>query len=125
MRAWERKHGDAARGVSAATSEDDWRLLEWWFAADAEQIPEAKFRRTRLVTLLSNWNGELVQAARAAVKHGVNWNFREKEGGGLVAGEDYPEDWVDYLDPEINAPNRFEELPESGRKMIVAKWKSQ
>jgi uncharacterized protein YdaU (DUF1376 family) len=50
----------AARAAIEATSEDDWKTLEAYYAA---KIPEDKdARRRSLGTLLNNWNGEIDRA---------------------------------------------------------------
>jgi hypothetical protein len=116
--AWEK-----GKLVVAATTEEQWQLLEWWRHADPKEFPDVKYRRGSLATHVNNWNAEISRAAEAAAKCGVN--FEKKRNGALVAGVDYPEDWQTYFDPEINLPKRFEELPESGRQMVLGMWRSQ
>jgi hypothetical protein len=115
-RAWEK-----GKETVRATREADWRLLEWWYRFNGT---EAKYRRKDLAQALNNWGGEISRAR--AVAEGLGLDFeKKKNGSGLVPDVDYPENWRDYLDPDINAPKRFEELPESGRTMVIGKWKSK
>lgn len=57
----ERRAWDSAKEVVLGTSEDEWTLLEWVYAAiDGDA---ARFRRKDMATLLNNWNGEIARAA--------------------------------------------------------------
>jgi hypothetical protein len=54
----------AAKAVVEATTDDDWKLLEWWFSLTEDK---AKYRRKTFATLLNNWNAEI---QRAKENHG-------------------------------------------------------
>jgi len=101
-----------------ATTEDDWRALEWWFLQPTEKNDAAEFRRTSLGTLLNHWNDEITKARRAAVKDGVSFVGEKKRA--VVA----PEDWQRIIGesyPEMHLPSEFGELPESVRHWVLEK----
>lgn len=82
-RAWKKN-----KGAAAATSDEDWVLLEWWFSTE---LKEAEFRRRDLATLLNNWNAEICRAADVARKHGVR--FSEKKEGAAAEFAEAPDGW--------------------------------
>jgi len=117
LRAWDRREGSAKK-VLAAASEEDWRLLEWWFGADKALIPDAKFRRQRLVTLLANWNGEVLRARAVAEKHGLDFGKKRKAA--------FPEDWKERIElafPEANLPPEFHQLEPSMQAWVLEDWR--
>jgi hypothetical protein len=61
-KAWER-----AKGTVSTISEEDWQLLEWFYALPANADPQT-YRRRDLATLLNNFGAELdrARAYRAA-----------------------------------------------------------
>lgn len=104
--AWKKKDTQAA---VAATGEEDWKLLEWFYVVEPLRCPDAQFRRRDLAQLLNNWNGEIGKAREAAAKSGAP-ELRKKEPVRV------PEHWRELLradDPDYDLPEKFEELPES------------
>lgn len=107
LRAWQKKE---SRGAVEATSEADWKLLEWWFQTSG---PDSRYRRKDLATLLNNWNAEIERARIVAHNLGVTISSEKKERA--------PENWRELLQeevPEMHLPERFEQLEESARKWV-------
>lgn len=103
----------------AATSADQWAQLEAYYAADLPDKDD--YRRRDLATLLNNWTGELIKAARFCERQG--WhpeNSEKKENGGAP-----PDDlWRDILralypdsDPAVYAT--WAMVPDSLRREIL------
>lgn len=110
------------KGAVEATTEDDWRALEWWFLQPAEKNDAAEFRRGALGTLLNHWNDEITKARRAAVKDGVSFVGEKKTAAVSPAG------WQHLLGesyPEMHLPAEFGELPESVRHWVLEKSAEQ
>lgn len=97
VRSWKKN-----RGAVKATTEEDWRVLEWWFSTDH---PEANFRRRDLATLLNNWNAEICRAGEVARKVGMR--FSEKKENGVRASVMEIDGWR-----EIYATVMGEECPD-------------
>jgi hypothetical protein len=106
-RAWKKN-----RAAAEATTEEDWLLLEWYFAQGGEV---AQYRRRDLAQLLNNWNGEIDRARAAAKKIGFSQkketaaipeNWRE-----ILVGL-FPENYPDGLQT-ANFPGSFALLPAS------------
>jgi hypothetical protein len=55
--------------VIAATSEDEWKLLEWFYSLPAI---EPTYRRRDLATLLNNWPAEISRATAYKQTRGIN-----------------------------------------------------
>lgn len=104
-RAWEH-----AKHAVAATSEEDWQLLEWWFA-----LPGDVFRRRDLSTLLNNWNAEIDRARAHQQKVGARRN-----GGGDIYTE--PSGWREKAAkkwPGITVPDKWDDLPAAMRNDLI------
>jgi hypothetical protein len=69
-KAWEKN-----RRAVLATTEEDWGLLEWWYAQEG---PAGEYRRRDLATLLNNWNAEITRAAETAKKAGGSLPARKQ-----------------------------------------------
>ncbi len=54
------------RAAIEATNEDDWRLLERFYAAPQTET----YARKDLATLLNNWNGEIDRAKKWQIEAG-------------------------------------------------------
>lgn len=111
-RAWKKN-----RKAAEATTEEDWLLLEWYFAQGGEV---AQYRRRDLAQLLNNWNGELDRARAAAKKIG----FSQKKETAAVPSDWceilvglFPENYPDGLQT-ANFPGSFALLPASLQKEI-------
>lgn len=111
-RAWKKN-----RAAVEATTEDDWLLLEWYFAQGGEV---AQYRRRDLAQLLNNWNGELDRARAAAKKIG----FSQKKETAAVPSDWreilvglFPENYPDGLQT-ANFPGSFALLPASLQEEI-------
>jgi hypothetical protein len=115
-RAWKKN-----RGAVEATSEEDWLLLEWYFAQGGET---EKFRRKDLGQLMNNWNGEISRAGEAAQRSGWTRNSQKKEGGRPEPAGDWRKVLVEIFDdtaPEDAASAVWDRLPASVRDQIIAR----
>lgn len=105
-RAWKKN-----KGAVAATAEDEWQALEWWYRQPNGPGEAAEYRRTQLSTLLNNWHAEIGKAKAAAAAAGVRPGPKKER-------VTEPEGWRDLLgaaDPEMALPATFGELTESLR----------
>jgi len=107
------------RAAVDSTSEQDWIVLEWYFAQTGEI---ADYRRRDLSTLLNNWNGEIQRAWDAANKKG--FKIAKKESAVDEQRDQIPVDWRELLLARYsenypdgmessNFPNGFHLLPYS------------
>ena len=114
-RAWKKN-----KAAVEVTTEEQWLALEWYYGLSQE--PGANvFLRQDLATLLNNFNGEVIRARAHAVKLG-------KKIGEKKEAAEIPSNWkaiLTELDPEFNAPDHFEQLPESVRSLILAEDKKR
>jgi hypothetical protein len=110
IRSWKKN-----KGAVETTSEEDWLLLEWYFAQGGEV---AEYRRRDLSTLLNNWNGEIQRAAEIAKKKGANFAKKEKAADSVPARwreilvDRYPGNFPEGI-AGANFPNSFSLLPAS------------
>ena len=110
------------KGAVCATSEQDWLLLEWFYAQGSGKGDAGEFRRTQFSTLLNNWNGEISRASEEARNRGVAIGQKKEGGGGIPE----PEGWRKLLveifdetteDAEQNAT--WAQLPQSVKQQIL------
>lgn len=109
--AWKKNKG----GV-AASSEDDWLALEWFYAQPNGRGELGEYKRTALAALLNHWSDEVSKAQAVAKKAGKHFGREKKKG------PEIPDDWKTILteaDPEMHVPEHFEQLPESVRSWII------
>jgi len=110
IRSWKKN-----KGAVETTSEEDWVLLEWYFAQGGEV---AEYRRRDLSTLLNNWNGEIQRAAEIAKKKGANFAKKERAADSVptrwreILVDRYPQNFPDGITGG-NFPNNFSLLPAS------------
>lgn len=76
------------RAAVAATSGDEWRLLEWAYAQTGGDA--FTYRRKRLAQLLNNWNGELTSARDWARRAGALTSIAK---AAAVTTNEAPEGW--------------------------------
>lgn len=98
--------------VVRVTSEEDWQVLEWFYAINDRET----YRRGSLSALLNTWNGEITKGKDLAEKMGVTFRKKAPEHS-----DNFPADWKEILssaDPEINLPEHWEQLPESLRRLV-------
>jgi hypothetical protein len=98
------------RAAMAATTEEEWQFLEWFYAVDPVRCEDAKFRRHDLAQLLNNWGGEVSKARMAAANNGF------RPGGEKKMAAEVPANWRELLsadDRTFALPEHFCELPES------------
>ncbi len=115
-RAWK-----LAAPAVAATSADEWDLLEAYYL-DQDISTRDDIRRRDLATLLNNWSGELTRAHRWAERSGYSpQNSAKKEKGGGGPPDDV---WPEVLralypdsDPGVYAS--WAQVPESLRREIL------
>jgi hypothetical protein len=115
-RAWK-----LAAPAVAATSADEWDLLEAYYL-DEDISTRDDIRRRDLATLLNNWSGELTRAHRWAERSGYSpQNSAKKEKGGGGPPDDV---WPEVLralypdsDPGVYAS--WAQVPESLRREIL------
>jgi hypothetical protein len=115
-RAWK-----LAAPAVAATSADEWDLLEAYYL-DEDISTRDDIRRRDLATLLNNWSGELTRAHRWAERSGYSpQNSAKKEKGGGAPPDDV---WPEVLralypdaDPGVYAS--WAQVPESLRREIL------
>ena len=115
-RAWK-----LAAPAVAATSADEWDLLEAYYL-DEHISTRDDIRRRDLATLLNNWSGELTRAHRWAERSGYSpQNSEKKEKGGGGPPDDV---WPEVLralypdsDPGVYAS--WAQVPESLRREIL------
>ena len=111
------------KGAVETTSEEDWLLLEWYFAQgnDSDLVT---YRRKDLSTLLNNWNGEIQRAAEFAKKKGANFGKKEKAADLVPARwreilvDRYPQNFPEGIEG-ANFPNSFSLLPSSVQAEII------
>lgn len=65
-----------AEAVVSATTDDEWKALETFYAAPQEKT----FARKSLAVTLNNWSGELQRAMAWQEKAGVAWQPSEPDG---------------------------------------------
>lgn len=58
VRAWR-----VGKSVVAETTEDEWALLEWWFALP-DLAPGVEYRRSDMAACLNNWHAEIAKARK-------------------------------------------------------------
>jgi hypothetical protein len=110
IRSWKKN-----KGAVETTSEEDWLLLEWYFAQGGEV---AEYRRRDLSTLLNNWNGEIQRAAEIAKKKGANFAKKESPADSVPARwreilvDRYPGNFPEGI-AGANFPSSFSLLPAS------------
>lgn len=71
-RTWDKMEIQAwksAKDVVSETTEEEWSLLEDFYALGREHNGEPTYSRTSLKTLLNNWNGEITRARDWFSKH--------------------------------------------------------
>lgn len=56
IRAWR-----IGQAVVAETTDEEWAILEWWFALPDERAP---YRKTDMAACLNNWHAEIAKARR-------------------------------------------------------------
>jgi hypothetical protein len=88
LKAWDR-----SRRAVETTHEEDWQLLEWFYALP----PEGTYRRHDLPTLLNNWSAE-IDRARAFKAKGVNGANRHQLPE--ATAEDHAKGFYHGLDDE-------------------------
>jgi len=49
------------QAVAAETTDEEWAILEWWFALPDERAP---YRKTDMAACLNNWHAEIAKARR-------------------------------------------------------------
>jgi len=57
-RAWKR-----GKPVVEETTEEEWAILEWWFALP-DKCPGVEYRRTDMAACLNNWHAEIAKARK-------------------------------------------------------------
>lgn len=122
LRSWKKN-----KGAVETTTEDDWLLLEWFYAQGTGKGEPGEYRRKDLSSLLGNWNGEIQRARNEASNRGADFLKKEKRGG-----EVEPEGWrrilvelYDDSDPEAVESATWESLPPAVRAQILARIKEQ
>lgn len=122
LRSWKKN-----KGAVETTTEDDWLLLEWFYAQGTGKGDPGEYRRKDLSSLLGNWNGEIQRARNEASNRGADFLKKEKRGG-----EVEPEGWrrilvelYDDSDPEAVESATWEGLPPAVRAQILSRIKEQ
>ena len=117
QRAWQKN-----KGAVSATSENDWLLIEWFYAQGTGKGEAGEYRRRDLATLLGHWNGEIQKAAEEAKNRGADFLQKRKAAEQAEGPTGWRKALVEIFDDtteETAAAAIWGKLPQSVRDSIT------
>ena len=117
VRAWKKN-----RGAVCASSENDWLLLEWFYAQGTGKGDPGEYRRKDLAQLLNHWNGEIQRAADEAKNRGADFLQKRKAAEQAEGPAGWRKALVEIFDDtteETAAAAVWGKLPQSVRDSIT------
>jgi len=108
-----------------ATTEDEWKTLEWWFKQPGGEGEMGQFRRKTLSTLLNHWTDEILKARDAAKKAGVRVQTFSRSANTEPPPE-FCESFLREQDSDANEEfltSPFSKLPDSIRSYVAEAYR--